>query len=75
MQEIGNFEGEDPLRTDEEMTHWGLWCIISGRNRIASQPMAASAWVYVCMTCHTVWLSNQLRNVSVLNCPAICVLL
>lgn len=29
MQEIGNFQGADPLRTDEEMSHWGLWCIIS----------------------------------------------
>jgi hypothetical protein len=29
MQEIGNFAGADPLRTDEENTHWGLWCIIS----------------------------------------------
>ena len=29
MQEIGNFNGPDPLRTDEENTHWGLWCIIS----------------------------------------------
>ena len=23
MQEIGNFNGPDPLRTDEENTHWG----------------------------------------------------
>lgn len=29
MQEIGNYVGEDPLRTDEEKSHWGLWSIIS----------------------------------------------
>jgi len=29
MSEIGNFNGADPLRTDEERTHWGLWCIMS----------------------------------------------
>jgi len=29
MSEIGQFSGRDPLRTDEERTHWGLWCIIS----------------------------------------------
>eukprot|EP00038_Savillea_parva_P011730 m.199659 g.199659 ORF g.199659 m.199659 type:complete len:667 (+) comp20803_c0_seq1:35-2035(+) len=29
MQEIGNFNGADPLRSDEETTHWGLWCVIS----------------------------------------------
>ena len=29
MQEIGNYNGPDPLRTDEEKTHWGLWVVIS----------------------------------------------
>ena len=29
MQEIGNFHGPEPLRTDEEMAHWGLWSITS----------------------------------------------
>eukprot|EP01051_Picozoa_sp_SAG22_P017160 SAG22_NODE_2581_length_2419_cov_1.480603_3_plen_72_part_00 len=29
MQEIGNYNGPDPLRTDEEKTHWALWVIIS----------------------------------------------
>lgn len=29
MSEIGNFQGPDPLRTDQERTHWGLWCILS----------------------------------------------
>lgn len=29
MQEIGNFQGPDPLRSDEERTHWGLWVINS----------------------------------------------
>ena len=29
MQEIGNFGGDEPLRSDEERTHWGLWCVIS----------------------------------------------
>eukprot|EP00039_Didymoeca_costata_P027722 m.19038 g.19038 ORF g.19038 m.19038 type:complete len:663 (-) comp6470_c0_seq1:97-2085(-) len=29
MQEIGNFNGADPQRSDEERTHWGLWCIMS----------------------------------------------
>ncbi|CAK0910657.1 unnamed protein product [Prorocentrum cordatum] len=29
MSEVGNFRGADPLRTDEERTHWGLWCILS----------------------------------------------
>lgn len=29
MQEIGNFRGAEPMRSDEERTHWGLWCIIS----------------------------------------------
>ena len=29
MSEIGNFHGPDPLRTDEERTHWGLWVVQS----------------------------------------------
>ena len=29
MQEIGNFKGAEPLRSDEEHSHWGLWCISS----------------------------------------------
>ena len=29
MQEIGNYRGVEPLRSDEERTHWGLWSIIS----------------------------------------------
>ena len=29
MHEIGTYQGADPLRSDEENTHWGLWCIVS----------------------------------------------
>jgi hypothetical protein len=29
LKEIGNFKGVDPLRTDEEQTNWGLYCVIS----------------------------------------------
>ena len=29
MSEIGNFNGPDPLRSDEERSHWGLWCVTS----------------------------------------------
>ena len=29
MSEVGNYNGADPLRTDEEQSHWGLWCIVS----------------------------------------------
>ena len=29
MQEIGNFNGNDPLRTDEEQTNWGLYIVTS----------------------------------------------
>lgn len=29
MLEVGNFEGQEPLRTDEEKTHFGLWCVAS----------------------------------------------
>ena len=29
MMEVGNFNGHDPLRFNEERTHFGLWCIVS----------------------------------------------
>ena len=29
MLEVGNFRGEDPLRTHEERSHFGLWVIVS----------------------------------------------
>ncbi|CAK0860653.1 unnamed protein product [Prorocentrum cordatum] len=29
MMQIGNFEGKEPLRTHQEMSHFGLWCIVS----------------------------------------------
>ena len=29
MLECGNFHGADPLRFNEERTHFGLWCIVS----------------------------------------------
>ena len=29
MLEVGNFRGDDPLRTHEERSHFGLWVIVS----------------------------------------------
>eukprot|EP00041_Stephanoeca_diplocostata_P025750 m.681930 g.681930 ORF g.681930 m.681930 type:complete len:200 (-) comp22815_c0_seq8:4851-5450(-) len=29
MNEIGNFGGEEPLRSDEERSHWSMWSIVS----------------------------------------------
>jgi hypothetical protein len=29
VSEIGNFKGSEPLRSDEEQSHWGLFAIVS----------------------------------------------
>ena len=29
MMQIGNFKGDEPQRTHEEQTHFGLWTIVS----------------------------------------------
>lgn len=29
MLEVGNFEGPEPLRSDEERSHYGLWSVVS----------------------------------------------
>ena len=29
MNEVGNFEGDEPRRSDEEQSHWGLWSVVS----------------------------------------------
>ena len=29
MNEVGNFKGDEPQRSDEEQTHWGLWSVVS----------------------------------------------
>eukprot|EP00928_Gymnodinium_smaydae_P087229 TRINITY_DN71522_c0_g1_i1.p1 TRINITY_DN71522_c0_g1~~TRINITY_DN71522_c0_g1_i1.p1 ORF type:complete len:615 (+),score=55.17 TRINITY_DN71522_c0_g1_i1:204-2048(+) len=29
MLEVGNFGGDEPQRSDEERSHFGLWCIVS----------------------------------------------
>lgn len=29
MNEVGNFKGDEPQRSDEEQSHWGLWSVVS----------------------------------------------